>query len=132
MPSADLNLLVVLDILLSEGSVTGAARRLGLSPSAMSRSLARLRSATGDPLLVQAGRSLVATPYAEGLRDRVRAVALEAQAVLSPTSASFDPAGLDRTFTIRANEGFVALLAASLVTAVTAAAPNASSVFTQT
>jgi DNA-binding transcriptional LysR family regulator len=125
MRSADLNLLVALDVLLAEGSVTGAARRLGLSPSAMSRTLARLRSATGDPLLVQAGRSLVATPYAEGLRDRVGMVAREAQAVLSPSYANFDPAGLDRTFTIRANEGFVAVFAATLVAAVTSTAPNA-------
>jgi DNA-binding transcriptional LysR family regulator len=124
MPSADLNLLVVLDVLLAESSVTGAARRLGLSPSAMSRTLARLRAATGDPLLVQAGRALVATPYAEGLRDRVHGVAREAQAVLSPSSAALDPARLERTFTIRANEGFVAIFAANLVAAVTATAPN--------
>ncbi len=56
---ADLNLLVTLDAVLAEGSVTGAARRMGLSPSAMSRSLARLRETTGDPLLVRAGRGLV-------------------------------------------------------------------------
>ncbi|HEY2751158.1 LysR substrate-binding domain-containing protein, partial [Phenylobacterium sp.] len=66
-----------------------------------------------------------ASPYAEGLRDRAHAVAREAQAVLSPTSASFEPAGLERTFTIRANEGFVAVFAANLVAAVTAAAPSA-------
>lgn len=124
MPSADLNLLVALDVLLAESSVTRAARRLGLSPSAMSRTLTRLRSATGDPLLVQAGRSLVATPYAQGLRDRVHAAVREAQAVLSPTTAGFDPAGLDRSFTIRANEGFVAVFAAILVAALTAAAPK--------
>ena len=52
----DLNLLITLDVLLAEGSVAGAAKRLGLSPSAMSRALARLRETTGDPLLVRAGR----------------------------------------------------------------------------
>ncbi|RZL30801.1 MAG: LysR family transcriptional regulator, partial [Rubrivivax sp.] len=56
MSAPDLNLLLTLDALLAEGSVAGAARRLRLSPSAMSRSLARLRAATGDPLLVRAGR----------------------------------------------------------------------------
>jgi len=58
----DFNLLLALDVLLAEGSVAGAARRLGLSPSAMSRALARLREVTGDPLLVRAGRGLVPTP----------------------------------------------------------------------
>ena len=48
MPHPDLNLLVTLDVLLAEGSVARAARRLRLSPSAMSRTLARLREATGD------------------------------------------------------------------------------------
>jgi DNA-binding transcriptional LysR family regulator len=60
----DLNLLPVLDALLSECSVTAAARWLNLSPSAMSRALTRLRTLTGDPLLVGAGRGLVLTPHA--------------------------------------------------------------------
>jgi DNA-binding transcriptional LysR family regulator len=55
MADSDLNLLTALDALLAEGSVVGAARRLRLSSSAMSRTLARLREATGDPLLVRAG-----------------------------------------------------------------------------
>ena len=66
----------------------------------------------------------MATPYAEGLRDRVHAAAREAQAVLSPTLAGFDPAALDRSFTIRTNEGFVAVFAVILVKALTATAPN--------
>ncbi len=124
MKSIDLNLLVALDVLLSERSVTRAARRLGLSASAMSRTLARLRSVTGDPLLVQAGRSLAATPYAEALGDRVHALAREAQAVLSPASGPLDLAALDRSFTIRANEGFLARFSARLVASATEAAPN--------
>ncbi len=120
----DLNLLVALDVLLSERSVTGAARRLGLSASAMSRTLARLRAVTGDPLLVQAGRSLVATPYAEDLSGRVHGLARDAQAVLRPAAARLDLAALDRTFTIRTNEGFLAVFSASLVAAVTEAAPR--------
>jgi hypothetical protein len=62
MAPIDLNLLTALDALLAERSVTGAALRLGLSVSATSRTLARLRAATGDPLLVQAGRVLVPHP----------------------------------------------------------------------
>src|SRR5512141_823854 len=64
MPIPDLNLLVSLDVLLAEGSVARAARRLRLSPSAMSRTLARLREATGDPLLVRARRRLDPTRLA--------------------------------------------------------------------
>ncbi|WP_342628489.1 LysR family transcriptional regulator [Nguyenibacter vanlangensis] len=124
MGDIDLNLLPALDALLAEGSVTGAARRLGLSSSAMSRTLARLRSATGDPLLVRAGRGLVPTPHAAELRTRVHDMTRAVQAVLSPRTDRLDVATLDRTFTIRANEGFVGLFAAPLVTAVTEAAPH--------
>jgi DNA-binding transcriptional LysR family regulator len=124
MDDVDLNLLTALDALLAEGSVTGAARRLGLSSSAMSRTLARLRSATGDPLLVRAGRGLVPTPYAAELRARVPALSRDVLAVLNPPVTRLDIASLERTFTIRANEGFVAALSASLVAAVTEAAPR--------
>lgn len=124
MQSVDLNLLVALDVLLSERSVTKAARRLGLSPSAMSRTLARLRLATGDPLLVQAGRVLVPTPYAEALAGQVHALARDAQAVLRPPAARLDLASLDRTFTIRAGEGFVELLAAPLMAVIATIAPH--------
>jgi DNA-binding transcriptional LysR family regulator len=124
MATIDLNLLAALDVLLTERSVTVAARRLGLSVSATSRTLTRLRSATGDPLLVQAGRSLVPTPYAEQLAGRVHALTLEARAVLTPARDHMDPALLERTFTIRANEGFVALFAAALVASMAEAAPH--------
>ena len=124
MEDVDLNLLVALDALLAENSVTGAARRLGLSPSAMSRTLARLRAATGDPLLVRAGRALVPTPRAAALRDHVHALARDAQSVLRPAPAELDFASLTRTFTIRVSEGFMESFAAPLVTAVTAAAPR--------
>jgi DNA-binding transcriptional LysR family regulator len=124
MADTDLNLLTALDALLAEGSVAGAARRLSLSASAMSRTLARLRAATGDPLLVRAGRCMVPTPHATALRDRVRDLAQDARAVLRPAVASLDPAELKRSFTIRSNEAFVEVFAAQLVAAVTAVAPN--------
>jgi DNA-binding transcriptional LysR family regulator len=123
MTTIDLNLLAALDMLLTERSVTAAAKRMGLSVSAMSRTLTRLRAATGDPLLVQAGRSLVPTPYAERLAGRVHTVAQEARAVLAPAPDDVDPASLERTFTIRANEGFVALFAPAIVVAVSEMAP---------
>lgn len=101
----DLNLLVTLDVLLAEGSVARAAKRLQLSPSAMSRALARLRAATGDPLLVRAGRGLVATPRALELRDSVHALVQGAQSVLRPRD-TLDLSRLTRTFTLRTSEGF--------------------------
>ena len=106
MSTPDLNLLVTLDVLLAEGSVARAARRLRLSPSAMSRALARLRETTGDPLLVRAGRGLVPTPRAIELRDRVGQLVQDAQAVLRPAT-KLELAKLDRTFTLRTSEGFV-------------------------
>src|SRR4029079_3945779 len=84
MPRPDLNLLVTLDVLLAEGSVARAAQRLRISPSAMSRALARLRETTADPLFVRAGRGLVPTPRALGLRERVSQLVRDAEAVLRP------------------------------------------------
>ncbi|MFK4445993.1 DNA-binding transcriptional LysR family regulator [Caballeronia udeis] len=123
MPEPDLNLLIALDVLLADGSVVGAARRLGLSASAMSRTLTRLREVTGDPLLVRAGRGMVLTPHAEALRQRTRNAVHEARAVLRPSTTEPDFSTLQRTFTIRANDGFVDALGASLIAAVTAVAP---------
>lgn len=124
MNDLDLNLLTALDALLAEGSVTKAGARLKLSPSAMSRTLARLRAAMGDPLLVRAGRGLVPTPRAMALRDRVHELNREVRATLSPQDDSLDIASLARTFTIRASEGFIALFCARLIAAITEAAPH--------
>ncbi|MGZ2424330.1 LysR family transcriptional regulator [Rhizobium laguerreae] len=105
MSTPDLNLLVTLDVLLAEGSVARAAQRLRLSPSAMSRALARLRETTSDPLLVRAGRGLVPTPRALELRERVGRIVEDAQAILRPAEA-LDLQRLVRTFTLRTSEGF--------------------------
>lgn len=118
MSDPDLNLLLTLDALLAEGSVAGAARRLRLSPSAMSRSLARLREATGDPLLVRAGRGLVASPRALALRERIGPLVQEAQAALRP-AAALDLGKLQREFTLRTREGFVENFGAALLARVT-------------
>jgi len=124
MPNSDFNLLIALDALLSEGGVAPAAERIGLSESAMSRTLARLREATGDPLLVRAGRTMVPTPHATELRPRVRALVQEAQAVLQPGGDSLDPRTLQRTFTIRANDGFIEGFAHGLVARAAQDAPG--------
>ena len=124
MKDVDLNLLTALDALLKEGSVTGAARRLGLSFSAMSRTLSRLRETTGDPLLVRAGRKLVPTPHALALKNRVHMLAGEVHAVLQPAATELAPSLLDLTFTIRAGGGFVEMLSTALFQAVNKSAPN--------
>jgi DNA-binding transcriptional LysR family regulator len=119
----DFNLLITLDVLLSEGSVARAARRLRLSPSAMSRALARLRETTGDPLLVRAGRGLVPTPRALALRERVSQLVQDAESVLRPAER-LDLDGLQRTFTIRAREGFIDNFGAELISRAAAEAPG--------
>ena len=123
MSRPDLNLLVTLDVLLAEGSVARAARRLRLSPSAMSRALARLREATGDPLLVRAGRGLVPTPRALELRERVSQLVQDAEAVLRPVG-KLDLQQLVRTFTLRTTDGFAENFGAELIARAGAAAPG--------
>lgn len=119
----DLNLLITLDTLLSEGSVAAAARRLRLSPSAMSRALARLRETTGDPLLVRAGRGLVPTPRAVELREHVSRLVQEAQAVLRPAQ-TLDMGQVVRTFTLRSSEEFVENLGPALLARIAQEAPG--------
>jgi DNA-binding transcriptional LysR family regulator len=117
MSTPDFNLLLTLDILLTEGSVARAARRLQLSPSAMSRALSRLRETTGDPLLVRAGRGLVPTPRALALREEVRRLVQDVQAVLRPDE-TLDLPRLTRTFTLRTSDGFVESFGAALLAAI--------------
>ncbi|MBY5772724.1 LysR family transcriptional regulator [Rhizobium leguminosarum] len=123
MSTPDLNLLVTLDVLLAEGSVARAAERLRLSPSAMSRALARLRETTGDPLLVRAGRGLVPTPRALELRERVGRIVEDAQAVLRPAEA-LDLQRLVRTFTLRTSEGFAESFGPDLIARLGRQAPG--------
>lgn len=123
MSNPDLNLLFTLDALLAEGSVGRAAKRLRLSPSAMSRALGRLRDATGDPLLVRAGRGLVPTPRALELRERVRQLVEDAAAVLRPV-AKLDFKRLVRTFTLRTSEGWVENFGPDLIARCAAEAPG--------
>ena len=119
----DFNLLITLDVLLSEGSVARAARRLRLSPSAMSRALARLRETTGDPLLVRAGRGLVPSPRALELRERVSRLVQEGESVLRPAE-KLDLKRLVRTFSLRTSEGFVENFAPALIARIDREAPG--------
>jgi DNA-binding transcriptional LysR family regulator len=123
MSTPDFNLLITLDVLLAEGSVARAAKRLRLSPSAMSRALARLRETTGDPLLVRAGRGLVPTPRALELRERVSQLVQDTEAVLRPAEQP-DLSQLNRTFTLRTSEGFAENFGADLIARIAEQAPG--------
>lgn len=123
MSRPDLNLLVTLDVLLAEGSVARAAKRLRLSPSAMSRTLARLRDTTGDPLMVRAGRELVPTPRALELRERVGQIVQDAEEVLRPAE-KIAIEKLSRTFTFRTSDGFVETFGPGLIERVAHEAPR--------
>ncbi|MFF8726992.1 LysR family transcriptional regulator [Streptomyces sp. NPDC015171] len=124
----DLNLLRVLDALLQENSVTRAAERLGTSPAAVSRTLARLRRIVGDPLLVRAGQGLVPTPRALELQDEVGALLRGCDNVLRP-GAGFDAAHLQRTFTVQATDLLLTGLAGTLTDRIHAEAPQVDVVF---
>lgn len=124
----DLNLLRVLDALLQENSVTRAAERLGTSPAAVSRTLARLRRAVGDPLLVRAGQGMVPTPRASELREEVSALLRGCDNVLRP-GAGFDAVHLQRTFTVQTTDLLLAGLAGTLTDRIHAEAPHVDVVF---
>ncbi|KTB79608.1 hypothetical protein AO069_27130 [Pseudomonas syringae pv. syringae PD2774] len=99
----DLNLLVALDALLSERSVTKAAERLSLSPSATSNALARLRDYFQDELLVQMGRKMILTPRAETLKNPIHDILQRVESTVSE-SRDFDPCASTRAFRILATE----------------------------
>lgn len=97
LSSLDMNLLLALDVLLAERHVTRAAKRLGVSQSAMSQSLQRLRDALQDPLLVRSGAQMVATPRAQALAGPLKAALQALERVISSQEA-FEPAHMERSF----------------------------------
>lgn len=123
MSRPDYNLLAVLDVLLAEGSVVRAAEKLRLSPSAMSRALARLRATTGDPLLVRSGRGLTPTPRALELRERVGRLVGDVEAVLRPR-ADVDLGQVSQTLTVLSSDGFVETFGSAILARVAASAPG--------
>jgi DNA-binding transcriptional LysR family regulator len=98
LSQVDLNLLVVLETVLAERSVARAARRLHVTPSAISNSLARLRQALGDPLVVRSGRGIVPTPRASALVPSLSRALGEIDRAIH--GAAFDPASTTGVFTL--------------------------------
>ncbi|PRC94088.1 LysR family transcriptional regulator [Solimicrobium silvestre] len=123
MNPTDLNLLIALDALLTEGSVTGAAERLNISAPTMSRTLNRIREMVGDPIFVRAGRGLVPTPRAEALREGTRELIQKAN-ILLRNDDGFDFHTLQRTFSIRADDGFITSFGPILLGLLADAAPD--------
>jgi DNA-binding transcriptional LysR family regulator len=119
----DLNLLVALDALLAERSVSLAADRICLSQSATSSALGRLRDYFADDLLVQKGRQMVLTARAEGLVEPVRAVLEQIRSTIA-VPPPFDPATSDRTIRIMASDYITEVLLAAAMTDLQQQAPG--------
>lgn len=124
MEPSDLALLATLDALLQEGSVSGAARKVGLSTPAMSHGLSRIRAKIGDPILVRSGRGMLLTPRAEALKPRVHAIVVEARKALEP-SRPFVASELTRPFTVLASDYVLCVLGVALDRILRAEAPRA-------
>ena len=121
----NLNLLLALDGLLSQRSVTAAAKRVRVTPSAMSHSLSELRHLLGDPLLVRSGRGMVLTPRAEALVSPLHTLLMDAERLLGG-GATFDPATTARRFVIAAADFLATLLMPALLDAAAREAPGTS------
>lgn len=121
----DLNLLVALDALIEDRSVSAASRRLFLSQPALSGALNRLREFFRDELLVQVGRQMVLTPKAEELRGPVREALMLIRAKIT-TPAGFDPASAERHFTFIASDFVYDVLLVGLFAELAVTAPNLS------
>ncbi|WP_420892987.1 LysR substrate-binding domain-containing protein [Pseudomonas orientalis] len=118
----DLNLLVILDALLSEQHVTRAAERLHLSQPAVSHALARLRDLLGDPLLVRQGGALIATARALELATPLAEALAQVQALLAPNR--FDPASAKRRFRVAMSDYSAAIFLPGLVRLLRREAPG--------
>lgn len=119
----DLNLLVALDVLVEERSVSRAARRLNLSQPALSASLARLREFFGDPLLVSQGRHMIPTAEAQAIQLELKPILASVEEMIARSTA-FDPGTSDRVFRISASDYLVAILFPRLIPEIEREAPN--------
>ncbi len=122
--SLDGRLLLLLIAVVEEGSITRAAERLGVTQSAVSHLLGKLRTIVGDPLFVKSGRGIVATARAETLATAARVLLDDMRRFAS--AADFDPARLDTCFTIAANDFQRDLLLPRLLARLRSRAPGVS------
>jgi DNA-binding transcriptional LysR family regulator len=119
----DLNLLVAFERVLTLGSVTLAAKDLGVTQPAMSRTLQRLRDSLGDPLFVKVGRSLVATDRARGLQEPLTEALQAVGRVLEPPP-TFDPGTATGPFTLALGDEAQLAFVETIVKAIWAQAPG--------
>lgn len=119
----DLNLLVALDALLEEQSVSRAAERLHLSQPAMSAALGRIRDYFDDPILNLHGKRMVPTSHALRIQDELKAVLGSVDSLISKTSI-FDPATSSRKFTITASDYLTQIIFVPLLRDLKAIAPH--------
>lgn len=119
----DANLIVVLDALLIDASVTKAAERLGRSPSAVSHALANLRQVFGDDLFVRAGQRLAPTPKALQLAPAVHVIVSGIESLLRPATP-FDPARQRRAFALACRDSIELTLLRALRDALGVEAPG--------
>src|SRR5688500_7657104 len=123
LAAIDLNLLVALDALLREESVTAAGRSVGMSQPAMSHALSRLRELLNDELLVRAGRGMRRTLLAQQLRPRVQQILGDIEATLV-VGQSFEAATSQRIFRVATDDYCGAVLLPSATSSICRAAPN--------
>jgi DNA-binding transcriptional LysR family regulator len=120
----DLNLLVLLDALLRERSVSRAAKRLGMRQPALSKALERLRKMLNDPLLVRTAGGMVPTPRAVELEAPLRRLLEDLHTAIAPRSG-FDPATTTQSFKIAATDYAALALVPRIVARVRREAPSA-------
>jgi DNA-binding transcriptional LysR family regulator len=118
----DLNLLLLVDALLTEVSASRAARRLRLSQPAVSQGLKRAREAFGDALLARHGNRLLPTPRAIALQPEIRGILERIEGVLTPSA--FEPATATRDFILASSDLGQALVLPSLIARVSREAPS--------
>jgi DNA-binding transcriptional LysR family regulator len=123
----DLNLIPILQALLKESSITGAAKSLRMSQPAVSHALGRLRQLLGDPLLVKVGRDMRLTPRAERLRKLADTSCASISDMLAPEE--FDPASVDRKFTVATPDYLALIIGEELIETFRSIAPNVSVLF---
>lgn len=126
----DLNLLIALDVLLAEKSVTRSATRLNVTQPAMSGALARLREYFEDPLVTQIGRQMELTPLAQSLVGPVRDILMRIDAVIA-TEPAFEPAKSQRHFSITLSDYVVRVFLKDVLAQVHREAPGITFEFRQ-